>query len=353
MKNRISEDLSIHFRTMSFACACLIVVLHACARPMFGTWNWVVAYCIGSGICQVAVPFFFLASGYFLAGRLCEEGWYGRSVRSRIHTLLVPFFSWRLICVVFGLCIAYGINAIGYSNYRGNIVIPDYSLNWWLNLPGLNPFENVGAIWYLRALFILVVASPCLVTFLRKIGAWTIISLFALYLLSVCMLEPNTRAWNFFEYFLSLRGLVYFCVGIYLRECEIRFVRGSGGLLLLSGWGLLVLKTYLASWGFSRGEAVVGCLMVPGLMFSVWWLTQHVKWPLSLTTMAFPLYLIHQMVLLVIAIGFAILGLSAYARTSLFGMGVKVFLAIAMSLTISIVVRRFNISKFLLLGGRG
>lgn len=349
---QVSEELSAHFRTMSFVCACLIVALHACARPESGTWSWFIAFFIGSGVCNIAVPFFFLTSGFFFAGHLGEAGWYGRSLSSRVRSLLVPFISWRLIGVVFGFCVAYGIRVVGYSNYHGNIVIPDFSLSWWLNLPGLNPFANIGVIWYLRSLFLLILISPLLVCLLRKMGMIAIAIPFLVYCILAYALETNTKIWNFFEYFFSLRGLVYFLVGIHVRECLICIPDRAGGVLALSGVVLVVIKACLVHRGDRQTAAVVDCLMVPGLMLGVWHLTRYFKLPTPVTAMAFPLYLAHQLVLLVIVIGLAAIGLSGYAKTSLLAMSVKIVLAIAISWGITLVIRRFEKISCILYGGR-
>ena len=46
------------------------------------------------GLGKIAVPFFFLASGYFLAGHLDEDGWYGRKVKKRVFSLVIPLLLW-------------------------------------------------------------------------------------------------------------------------------------------------------------------------------------------------------------------------------------------------------------------
>ena len=42
------------------------------------------------GIGQCAVPFFFIASGFFLAGHMCETDWWNRECKKRVRMLLVP-----------------------------------------------------------------------------------------------------------------------------------------------------------------------------------------------------------------------------------------------------------------------
>ena len=79
MSNRISKTLSEKMAVMSFVCACLIVAIHTTSRPLDDTWQWWVVALLGKeGVCRVAVPYFFLASVFFIAGHFGEDGWYGR-----------------------------------------------------------------------------------------------------------------------------------------------------------------------------------------------------------------------------------------------------------------------------------
>ena len=95
---RPSKELSAHFSSMSFACACMIVLFHASPAPDKGTFNWWFFHILGrEGLCSMAVPYFFVCSGYFLAGHFGEMGWWGREVHKRIKSLVIPFFIWMMI----------------------------------------------------------------------------------------------------------------------------------------------------------------------------------------------------------------------------------------------------------------
>ena len=57
-------------RNMSIVCAAMVVVIHC--RPAFevGSVGWWVKQMLEAGVCHVAVPFFFVVSGYFLSRKL-------------------------------------------------------------------------------------------------------------------------------------------------------------------------------------------------------------------------------------------------------------------------------------------
>lgn len=89
----ISAERSKNFAVMSFVCAVLIVYLHTgCAAKneiALGLLHKTI-----SSLCRIAIPWFFFASGFFLAKHIGEKGWWHNAIRKRIRTLLVPFWIW-------------------------------------------------------------------------------------------------------------------------------------------------------------------------------------------------------------------------------------------------------------------
>ena len=69
-------------------------------------------------VCPIAVPFFFVASGYFLGVRAWSGcGWGGNAMRKRIKTLLIPYFFWCVCWCMFTYLtdgILHGFDGGGY-----------------------------------------------------------------------------------------------------------------------------------------------------------------------------------------------------------------------------------------------
>ena len=141
------ESLSLKIRQMSFICACLIVVCHV------GNVPDVLLY-----VCEIALPFFFAVSGYFLAKHIGEDGWWRRAVMKRIWTLIVPLVLINLIYLVYALPFCVLSNLRHERDLFANF--PVWADAW--RALGVNflDYPILGVSWFLRALFLMVVFSP-------------------------------------------------------------------------------------------------------------------------------------------------------------------------------------------------
>ena len=352
---RISEGLSRQMAVMSFVCACLIVGIHSTPSPDVGTWQWWVANLVGKeGICRIAVPWFFLASGFFLAGHFGEDGWWGREVKKRVKSLIFPFFAWTVIDKSIAFIIWGGVKLVGHQ-CGFKYPFEDGILCSLITMVGVNPFVNVGVVWYLRALFIFVVISPLLYFALKKFGLFLPLILFIGYGVH-CTLIYFSNVW---DYFMPIRGIAYFSFGAALRMgalnslLKLRKLLSGVFLCAIGGGGLLLLK--LIAW--QKGMVMMGnifdFLMVLPLMLFVWGCCKHIFLPRMCVANSFALYLIHSHLLLFSIVIFVAIGQRDVMNASIWAFALRWLFAAAMSLALAAIIKRyFPKISVLLFGGR-
>lgn len=98
---------ALQSRTISylrFLMAFAVVLLHASNAGAKGDLPVYSTMCIllGEGLCRIAVPCFFLISGYLFFKNLEHWNWsvWGTKLRRRVHTLLIPYLLWNVLAAV-------------------------------------------------------------------------------------------------------------------------------------------------------------------------------------------------------------------------------------------------------------
>ena len=251
----------------------------------------------------MAVPAFSLLSGFFLAGHVDRPGWYRSAVSKRVRTLLVPFVIWSLIWVAYLFCRTVLSNA-----FCSRFVFTGFQR--WMDSSaylGLNPTQHplLGPLWYVRGLLFLVVLCPVFVRMLSRCK-WLVL----VCALLACLFRPGYLdcAGNIsytLYFFFGFSGLFCFLVGISIR---LGYIKMPGRALMIIigclGAGIICASNALSSMHFMGASdriALVRALCefnnVPFLFCLVWVLIPSRRWPSWLTSMSFPIYLVHWFVM--------------------------------------------------------
>ena len=253
MRPVISAELSTKFTVVSFLSTCSVVVLHAYEGHLAAGTSataWIVTF-VGWTLPSFAVSIFFAISGYLLCFKSNgqEAGWYGKALRKRVRTLLVPYLAW---CSIYALTVVpftmYG-NHLAHRDLFHHTPLHEPLLSFW-NLACIYGADWTGApangvLWYIRDLVVLVVLAPLLIKLLSGFRrGWLCLGLMG----AAFFLHDWVPAccWQFFETGFSLRGLFFFCAGIYIALHQARMPQGGRWRILLPvAWlGASLLFTY-------------------------------------------------------------------------------------------------------------
>ena len=280
--------------------ALLVLFIHLEQVPSaVGSVPWAVYSFVRYVLAVAAVPFFFLVSGYFLAGRIGESGWWRTAVTKRLRTLGVPFLVWSAVpllvfsvfwtsCDSTGLCprIAFRFSSVAAAFGCHLLTLPE------ANRP----------LWYVRALFFLVLVSPLLVALLRRGGRVALLALLAAY----WALNPwslDAPDWwigmtgrTFVTFVFSVEGLFYFALGLYLRRHPVALGRPQARALGLVGLSIglvgLVMQAHgVPDYGYTK------LLAIPFVLCLFWGVVPDVRGPAWLVGNTFAVYVIHPMLI--------------------------------------------------------
>lgn len=284
----VSAELSHKLANMSVVAAFMVVVLHAGGVAAQGSSGWWLQR-LATQVCKAAVPFFFLASGFFLVGHWGEDGWYRQAISRRMRTLVLPYFIWCALwcCYFIPVCCRHGgladfLSTHAWTFFGMNVLRP--------------PFYSVA--WYLRALFFFVLMSPVLIAFVRRFK-WGAVS--ALYAADLAFrIVPDSAeglVFGIFHYVFSLEGAAYFVLGLGLRLGVLSQPRMPKLPFMLGMMVVLIASNTILYWkGVVPWMSLEG-FVIPVVIAVLLAVTPDAAWPSWMTTASFPLYITHPFAL--------------------------------------------------------
>lgn len=314
---KITKENSEAIRAVSFLCALLVVPIHCTSATtlwIFGEVSaprWAVALqLLGSDtVSRLAVPWFFVVSGFFLAHHLTASAkesdvlaWWRSSILKRLLSLGVPFLVWNAVYYLFKLVTGkYGF-ALPHAVEQ---------LTGW----NLRDVPACGQFWYVRCLIFYVFAAPFFFLLMRsrRVGAFALFALAASWVAGVSLPVVYVQPLDF-------SYLLYFSAGLFFALHGLSFQVPRGGVARRIVTAVfLVCAVCVVGGGVMRMTPVfrlAGKLMILSGLPSLWFWRGRIAKALhpcaGLWGMGFFVYAFHILVLSTAGRLFRLLPADAY-----------------------------------------
>jgi surface polysaccharide O-acyltransferase-like enzyme len=234
--------LSKKLRFISFISIILVVYLHSynlVVKFKEGTQsiikfdiNSFLQTLISQGFARIAVPFFFMISGYlfFYNFNPTYENFFIK-YKKRFFSLVVPYISWS----IWGIALFYILQSMPISEpFFTKELIRSYSLNKILDTVFIHPIPY--QLWFVSDLIKYICISPIIYFLIANYSFYPIIPFFMLWFFNI----------NF--KIASIEGVLYFLIGSFFAIKNINIMRmpkRKNIKLLTATWiVLLLVKTY-------------------------------------------------------------------------------------------------------------
>ena len=205
-----NKSLADEITVLRFPLIVLVVFIHSVPQPIqtisfsFETANLyaLLTESLSHGIGRIAVPAFFLFSGYMFflnVGPFLKKHYYAK-IKSRLHTILLPYIFWISFYISIILIKNFVFTFNGRAEDDFYYLLQTHSIIelFWIQ-PILYP------LWYLRDLMIMIIMTPLFYYLIRKFNLYFILSIALLYYSNVETYVPG----------LSTTAIFFFGLGSY------------------------------------------------------------------------------------------------------------------------------------------
>lgn len=250
---KISDRASDRIFNLSVLCMLLVIVQHIPLGPLFTDHIGIFT--------GLAVPVFFMISGFFFVSHAESSSWWWDGLRKRVHTLLIPYLVANVLWYLADSALSG--RAVGIRGFCVGL--------------GLDLSERPadGPLWYMRGLMIFMVLAGPLYGLIRRakgmaVSVVLILLLGAMACRQVAATTASEDLAEFLKYGFNVQGLFCFTVGMVISRYEMKIKVPSTGHFLFLLLAVLSLAVYFIG-GFRRidGLMVVAMMAVAYLLWAV------------------------------------------------------------------------------------
>lgn len=350
---KISEASSQKIKNMSLLCAILVVSIHVqWPSEQVLSLGWFINGTLPSGVAGIAVPFFFVISGYFLAQHFDEDGWWGREVKKRLKSLVIPFYLWIILSCIGDTSLSIMADIIAHRSFGTSIYwIHNFNVFSFLGLD-FTRGPIVGQLWYVRSLFVFVLLSGVFKKGVERLGLLWIALAALIYFCGGHI--PNETVRDVLTMGMTYSGvhtgIFFFSIGLYIqRHWSRQLNRVTAATCGIAGVVLLVLKLTF-SYNAWPCEIIIGKVFRILFLYFIWHFMTTKKIPDWLTACSFPIFLMHTIVrsMVSVVLNNVPIGFNDLTRTFII-----FFVSVTGPIAITLILRRFTPgAASLFFGGR-
>lgn len=341
----IDKTTSRKIADMSLFSAFLIVSLHVFADFTVGSLPYF-CYWVLRGLDSIAVPYYCVVSGFFLAVHMGEEKWWFNAVRKRFSSLVFPFFFWNVTAWAF-YAVLHFIAASRGIPFSADCVegVTFGRVCSWLGFSFFD-YPMHGHYWYVRMLFLFVLVSPLFALCRRCV--WHLFILLALLMVFNRFQVQNTP-WTFFlEWTFPIRCLFFISIGIFLSQYDKDDLRFGNAIRILSSrsFGILALAVggilLLLRGGGMVLPPEIDLLKTLCLLLGVWDLWPQLGVSSIVHSCAFPIFTLHWFITRIVQIVLKVIHHYDDTRSSFTVYVLSLLVAWVGSFLLAISMRRFS-----------
>lgn len=310
----MDKILSDKIKITSFLCTVMVVFRHGLNLQAFGLTSHATSYIATieygiSKMTEVAVPYFFIVSGYFFFRySYYKHGEYMTMLRKKMRTLFIPFLFWNIV----------GIFPLLLTR---QFIFEDTLWQYILHL--LNSDWN-GVLWYVRDIMTMMVLAPLYSWIFVVNNRWLYILLFIFLFINWW---PVDCSW------VSSEGIIFFFIGgILQRNGTFLGKRMPIATLFIVGFTWIIsCFCFPFYWPIHRYNTLLG-------LVAVWQLFNYLpkqlsSWILHASHYSFFIYVTHIFIVKFLKVGIAhfffgseIVALASYIILPLLTIGITLWL---------------------------
>lgn len=210
-KSKVNSDTKEILRLFSllrFPLICMVVLIHVLQNETYiedlSPGIHELFYFIREAMLRSVVPIFFIISGYmmFMNVNNFDLVTYKKKLHRRLYSLLLPFVLWNLIALIEILVKHLPCFESVFPNLKVQLTLSFFIGSFWAVPEGSCPL--LYPLWYVRDLMVMVLVSPIIYWFVKKLK-------YSFLIIGVILVFSGIETYPGFSFI----SVLYFSIGVY------------------------------------------------------------------------------------------------------------------------------------------